>query len=363
MGSRTKLICALVMSLAVAAPLLNADPAVDPYKWSVMPLPALAIAPETGIGYGVAALFTGSPASLSLTGKTDSAVSSILYTQKSQLEFDLVVEKYFGTGDWFLNAEPLFNKNPSFFWGIGPDTKSSSKENFSYTEGGLITSFLKEISPRLFIGPYYRLLVYDVTASQAGGIISSGTVPGGDGGVLSAFGMRFLLDKRDRRYCTSAGYFLDLKAALMGRVIGASSNSYIFEGDFRNYYTLFPENILAYNVVARFTGYGMPLRGIPRLGGLYLMRGYYEGRYMDYDYITAQVEYRFPLFWTFRGAVYAAAGQVAPQLNYFKTDGLKLSYGFGLHWKPFDFMDAPLRFDLAFADIGPQLYLDLQEAF
>lgn len=333
------------------------------YKWSIMPLPAVGLAPETGLGLGVAAIFTGAPAALSMTGKTDSATFSILYTQKSQLQFDLVMEKYFFDGGWFLNAEPLFNKYPSFFWGIGPDSKDSDKENFSYTEGGVTASLLKEISPRIYLGPYYKLLIYDVTSSKTGGILASGTIPGFDSGTISALGLRLLWENRDRRYSPGRGFFLDIKSALLSKAIGATANSYLFEADYRSYFTVFPENIFAYNIAAKFTEKGIPLRAIPRLGGLYMMRGYYEGRYMDYDYVTAQVEYRFPLFWTFRGAVYACLGQVAPQIDYFKTEGMKISYGFGLHWKPFDFMDAPIRFDLAFADIGPQLYLDLQEAF
>jgi outer membrane protein assembly factor BamA len=194
-------------------------------------------------------------------------------------------------------------------------------------------------------------------------LLASGSIPGGDGGTVSAPGLRLLWEARDRRYSPGKGFFFDIKAAFSAKVLGASSNNYMIEADYRSYYTIFPENILALNVVTKFSGEGTPLRAIPRLGGMYLMRGYYEGRYTDCDYIAGQVEYRFPLFWTFRGAVYASAGQVAPRIDYFKTGGVKISCGLGIHWKPFDFMDSPLRFDLAFSGSEPQLYLDLMEAF
>jgi hypothetical protein len=333
------------------------------YNWSIMPLPAFTVSPETGIGLGVAALYSGVPEALSLTAKPDTAVFSVLYTQKRQLQFDLVVEKYFGGSEWFFNAEPIFNKYSSFFWGLGPDTTVYDSENFSYIEGGITVSLLKEIAPRIYIGLYYKFLAYDIIARETGGLIASGLIPGSGGGAVSSPGFRFLWEARDRRYSPGSGFFLDLKADLSAKALGASSNSYMFDADYRGYYTVFRENILAFNIVAKFYGIGTPLRAIPRLGGLYLMRGYYEGRYTDYDYITGQVEYRFPIFWTFRGAVFVCLGQVAPRIDYFKTDGIKISYGFGIHWKPFDFMDSPLRFDLAFSGGDPQLYLDLMEAF
>lgn len=354
---------AILLSLLFTAAAFAAEPENDPYDFGIMPLPAFNYTPETGFAYGVAALYAGSARSLSLTAKTDTGIFSIVYTQKKQLCADLNIEKYFDNGGLYLSVHPKFNYYPSFTWGLGPDSPGSASEGFTYTETDAANSFLKFLTPDIKLGVYYRFNAYGTSGLTSGGLLDTGAVPGGDGAVLSALGARFVYDTRDKRFSPKSGYVVDVMAAASLKALGSSNDFYLFESEAKAFYTLFPDNYLCLDAILRLTGKGAPFRYIPRLGGMYYMRGYYEGRYVDYAYTALEAEYRFPIFWTFRGAVFGTVGQVAQDIMSFKTEGIKGAWGFGIHWTPFDFMDSPLRFDLAFAHGEMNLYIDLVEAF
>ncbi len=354
----------LLLFFLLFYPIFAADiPVEEKYIFNIMPLPAVYYTPETGIAFGAAALYTGFPESLSMTTKKDTGIFSVVYTEKKQLCIDLNTEKYFDKGSLYLNAHPIFSYYPYFFWGLGPDTKREDAENYTYTEGEFTSSLLKSITAGMKLGVYYKFNRYEISGLKTGGLLDSGAVAGGHNGTMSALGMRFIYDSRDRRFSTGNGYVADIMAAASLKALGSSADFYIFEGEGKAFYTLFPENILCFDAILRLAGKGTPFRYIPMLGGLYYMRGYYEGRYVDYAYTALEAEYRFPIWWTFRGSLFATAGQVAPDIMSFKTEGIKGAWGFGLHWTPLDFMDSPLRFELAFARGDMQLYIDLVESF
>lgn len=338
-------------------------PAADNYVFSIMPLPAFNFTPETGWGFGVAALYAGSPESQSLTAKQDTGIFSILYTQKKQLQFDLQVEKYFDNGLWYFHSQPIFNYYPSQTWGLGPNTLTSESENFIYTEGGITASLLRNIAANMMLGGYYKFNKYTTTDLLSGGMLDSGALSGGHGALMSALGIRYIFDSRDRRFSPGSGYVADFKLAMSLKALGASADFYSFESEGKAFYTPFAGHYLCFDAILRLTGKGAPFRYVPSLGGMYYMRGYYSGRYVDYAYTAAETEYRFPLFWTFRGNVFATIGQVGGDITKLSTNNIKAAWGVGLHWTPFDFMDSPLRFELAFANKDMQFYIDLVEAF
>lgn len=323
----------------------------------------MSVAPETGLAYGAALQYSGSPASLSLTAYQDEASFYATFTQENQLVFDLETEKYLDGKNWFLYAEPTYYKYYSLFWGIGPDAPDSAREDYSYDYGGITASLSKELGSHIYLGLYYNYFLYYITRTQYGGILYSGSVPGSGSGAESSPGLRLMIEQRDNRYTPSSGYYLDLRLALAAKIFGSSSDFYTFYGDYRQYFTLFPDNVIAFNIVYQSVGSGASFMAMPELGGMNLMRGYYEGRYIDNDYLTTQLEYRFPLFWEFRGAIFGCLGQVAQSPDSFSTGGIKASYGAGIRWNFFGLIDFPLRFDLAFAGLDTEFYFATMEAF
>jgi hypothetical protein len=92
------------------------------------------------------------------------------------------------------------------------------------------------------------------------------------------------------------------------------------------------------------------------------MRGYLEGRYRDKNLLVVQTEYRFPLVWRFRGALFAGVGDVAPRLDRFTLDALKPSYGLGLRYLIDPVEKICIRFDFGFGRGTSGFYFTANEA-
>ena len=106
-----------------------------------------------------------------------------------------------------------------------------------------------------------------------------------------------------------------------------------------------------------------PFDLLPQLGGEYLVRGYYGGRFRDRSLVALQVEYRAHI-WRRLGAIgFLSAGRVASTLSDLNLSGLKPAAGFGLR-----FLLAPdeglnLRADFGLGKGSSGFYLGMGEVF
>ena len=100
-----------------------------------------------------------------------------------------------------------------------------------------------------------------------------------------------------------------------------------------------------------------------KLGGSHILRGYYEGRYRDLKMMALQLEYRAPVFSRIGFAVFAGIGDVALNLNDFKSSSIKYSYGLGIRYKLTKNEKVNIRIDFEISDFGNSLYLTMKEAF
>lgn len=99
------------------------------------------------------------------------------------------------------------------------------------------------------------------------------------------------------------------------------------------------------------------------LGGAELMRGYYEGRYRDKQFIGGQAEYRMPIWWRFGAAAFAGLGDVAPAIQEFRLSSFKPSYGLGLRFMVNPKEKVNIRLDYAWGQQTSGFYLEITEAF
>lgn len=91
------------------------------------------------------------------------------------------------------------------------------------------------------------------------------------------------------------------------------------------------------------------------------MRGYFQGRFRDRQFLSFQAEYRSPLlFWRISTAAFAGAGRVADKVSKLDFGGLKPSFGGGFRIM----LDKVDRFDLGFGEDGNTgFYVGFSEAF
>lgn len=124
-------------------------------------------------------------------------------------------------------------------------------------------------------------------------------------------------------------------------------------------------DVLALHAVGYFATGDVPLVELAPLGSGQIMRGYYEGRYLDRDYLAAQAEYRlnfqdFPL--SFVG--FAGAGLLAPKANQFSLNRLRTAAGLGVRLLVDPKERLNLRADFALTGEGDfNFYIQIGEAF
>ncbi|MBQ1753087.1 MAG: BamA/TamA family outer membrane protein, partial [Paludibacteraceae bacterium] len=100
---------------------------------------------------------------------------------------------------------------------------------------------------------------------------------------------------------------------------------------------------------ARF-GHDVPFRMLPTLGGSDNIRGFRERKFTDKFMWEVQAEYRIPIWWRLKAAVFCSFGDVMDIYNP-TFNKLKVGYGLGLRCRLND-ARVNLRFDVAFNNYG-----------
>jgi len=95
------------------------------------------------------------------------------------------------------------------------------------------------------------------------------------------------------------------------------------------------------------------------------MRGYYEGRYRDRNYVAAQTEYKTWLVkkWDLGVVLFGGVGDIAYELNDLKVKNFKYSYGFGFRYIFNAKERLTVRADFGFGKNTSGVYFAMQEAF
>lgn len=145
--------------------------------------------------------------------------------------------------------------------------------------------------------------------------------------------------------------------------IGSDYNFGRFNFDFREYSSLGTSHILAFQAFGTFTSGTAPFHKLATLGGQNLMRGYYEGRYRDNDYLAAQAEYRTALIWRIGAVAFVGAGEVAHTLSGFTLEDVKPSYGLGLRFNFSPTERLNIRMDFGFGKGSSGVYVGASEVF
>jgi outer membrane translocation and assembly module TamA len=164
---------------------------------------------------------------------------------------------------------------------------------------------------------------------------------------------------------STAGSYIDFSYTLHRKFVGSAFDYAITTLDARTYFQPFAHlrHVLAFQIYGNFTNGDTPFTDLAAMGGSKIMRGYYEGRYLDNYLLATQVEYRLPL-WRRIGAVgFISVGEVASQFNEFSFSGIKPAGGIGLRYKIMEKENLNLRLDVAFGKNTSGIYINISEAF
>jgi outer membrane translocation and assembly module TamA len=98
-----------------------------------------------------------------------------------------------------------------------------------------------------------------------------------------------------------------------------------------------------------------------KVGGENRMRGYYYGRYIDRNMITAQVELRQQIYGPISGVVWGGAGSLFTSFNQIEIKEVLPNYGVGVRFAAGGGMS--LRVDYGFGRHSNGLVIHVNEAF
>lgn len=340
---------------------MTASPNDLKMHWGVSPI--IFSQPETGVAIGgyVMGYCNADP---SLSQKIQNAFDAmIIYTQKEQIIGNLKVRKFFWGDKALLLTNLGYVDFPSEFFGIGSDTDLDTKEDYTYTQKGFNGSFLWKISPNVYLGPCIVYGRYDIEDQKAGGMLETGNILGSDGTTVAGGGLQLLLDTRDDEFAPQHGSVLNLQGISFRREWGSEQDFVQYGITYKHFWPVRERGTFALMSLLNISGGDVPFEMMPSLGGDAVMRGCYSGLYRDNNYVALQGEYRYPIGSRVSGVFFAGLGEVAPEVNQFTADHIKVAAGFGFRFQLYPKQKLKLRLDQGFSEDGAYTYVNFMEAF
>ncbi len=325
--------------------------------------PALFYTPETRIGGGAVSLYFFREAGAPLTTRPTSVTASLVYTQNRQTQFEVTTNAFFDNEVYQHNGNFFYKKFPEKFYGIGNNTSDTSLESYTSESFRINPTLLRKIKTGMYAGFQYHLEHWSNLETEASHALAGKTITGSSATTVSGIGVVFTLDSRNNVFSTTAGKNYQCTATFFPKFLGSTYSFARFKLDARRYVPFFTTHTLATQLVINSTIGDVPFRFLSLLGGQYVMRGYYEGRYRDKQMIVLQTEYRMPLFWRFGCTAFAGVGDVGKNFTAFRTDELKISYGIGGRFALFPEEKLNVRCDIGVGGNAVGLYINVNEAF
>jgi len=288
---------------------------------------------------------------------------TFVYTMNNQMRISLRPEIYFPRNSFILNVVLNYSIFPTVFYGIGSQTPSSAAETYTPKTFGFQLSLRRKFFKDFFAGIQYQFKRTEIEKTQAGGLLSTGTIPGSQGGIVSGLGMTLTYDNRDNIIFPRRGSYFQLTTDVCGRYLGGDYNYTAVRLDLRRYIPLFEKHVLAFQLVARTVSGTAPFYDLSNLGGAWIMRGISSGRFIDKSLLAFQTEYRLHIWKRFSAVGFAGLGDVAPSLTSFTFNPLKYSVGTGLRFRIDSREGTNVRVDYAWARGSSGLYVTLLESF
>ena len=327
--------------------------------------PVFSYSPETGPMGGITALL-GLPLGGRHAGDALRFQTNVLYSSNEHALAELTFDIPADTRGLRIVGGFGYRRSPFDFYGVGNDAAGPPQGVIN--ESAFLDILARAaLTRKLVAGFGFRFTSADINPRGQGSFTGEGLV-GGEGGDTAGIGYTVSWDSRDSPFFPRRGAYLQTLAFIHDRTLGSDFDFTRMVVDARAFIPLFESHTVGFQLYGAFSGGTPPFYELPALGGQHRMRGFYEGRYRDRQYLTLQAEYRLPLLWKFGVSLFAGVGDVAGSLGGFRLAELKYSYGAGLRFLVNREKRIPLRLDYAagrsaFGQDGTGVYLTLYEAF
>ena len=286
------------------------------------------------------------------------------YTTNKQYKFSVNPSIYFNSNNLVIQMPTSFSYTLDKFWGIGNETVETGTEGYFREDFNIQLEV--QAPPLLFFSDrsglildYKHTSIVDVQDNQ---FLIDETVNGYKGGNIFGVGVNLVWDRRDNLFYPTSGHYQYIKF-----IAYPEPSDYVFstfELDVRYYKSLFKKSVLATELYIQNVSGNAPFYELPALGGHQRMRGYFQGRYRDKNYVSLQTEFRQYFTKRLGFVAFVGIGDVSEEITDLNLNELKHSYGGGLRYLFNKKEHVNLRMDIGIgADGNTGIYFGIEEAF
>jgi hypothetical protein len=302
-------------------------------KSSFVILPVLSSAPETGIEVGGAGLLSFYTDTINNNTRVSNVFAYATITTKGQNRLSLSTSYWLPKNTFHFTAAISYINFPSDFYGIGNNTRLANQDLVDEKRFKLSFNGEKLLGQDFYIGYVAGGFNYKEGDNNLTGIFNtSPAVEGRNGGGSAYVGPSFIYDTRNNNTYTTKGMIISAYYNLMQGLF--ANNNYqggFFNIEYSQFFLLSKKLVLGLDVQEQsLTGYQSPFYLLPALGSDEMMRGYYNGRYRDRNFIAGQAELRYRLSDRIGVVGFAGTGEVFHTT--FSFPQLKPDLGGGLRY-------------------------------
>lgn len=231
-----------------------------------------------------------------------------------------------------LSLKASFSSRPDKYWGIGYQA-GSDKDN--YTDYLLLTEKLQadfaiNLSNRFYAGVSTHIQnaqAQDIDTARGKPLMQPDNVFGMGIGPFVVYDTRDFIPNPARGLYARVGY------RFYPSFLGNNAVFSKLELQLDWYRRIWQGGILAMDFYAEEHSGDVPWNLLAQAGGSNRMRGYYEGRYRDRNYLSGQVEIRQHVYRRSGAVVWVGGGNVFHQFNELAFRQTLISYGIGYRWE------------------------------
>ncbi len=337
------------------------------YPAKLILAPIVSFRSETSLAFG-----TGAKYLFKLKGSGDETRTSNMpmaaqYTLKNQFILKSGFEIFAPEEKWMLTGNFQFQSFPRSYFGIGDNTPESGEVLYDYDQLLIEPILLKRAFARyLFLGAGIRYNhVNNVEFDEGDQLSDDLNITGAYGSQVVGVELAAVYDSRNNLLNATDGCYFEFTYGIYDDRAGSSHSFNLTRFDFRYYWTLSKKrrDVIAVQFIGHFADKSAPLAEMAYFGSPEIMRGYYEGRYIDYTMLAFQTEYRRPLWGRFGAVVFAGIGNVQPNLHDYNIADIDYSVGLGVRFLLDKRENLNLRFDWGFGEGSNNYYFNIAEAF
>jgi Omp85 superfamily domain len=288
------------------------------------------------------------------------------YTQNQQFFVILPWQIYTANEKYFVNGSLDYKLFPEYYYGLGNETTETDRHLYAYEALTFNNKALKSIGNRTFVGvaTQYQNLATMLPHHHSETNMRDCKIIGDNGYEYVAAGPSIMYDTRDHILCPQIGQYFEFTGlAATGKANGENVNFLQLSLDYRHYLKVSKGGTWANQFVVQTSIGNTPYRALPTLGGAYFHRGYYAGRFRDYNLALYQTEYRQHIWNRFGVVAFASAGRVFQNLKMSPFQDLNMAAGLGLRVRLSKNEQTNIRLDYSFAKDSQGFYVYFAEAF